>query len=440
MLIEFTVGNFRSFKEPVTLSMAAAKLKARDEKVNQNNTIVVDDKLTLLTSAAIYGANASGKSNLVKAFAFMRAFTLDSAKATQANEKIGVAPFRLSTETEKRPSFFEIVFLLDNLTYRYGFEVDQERVVSEWLFYVPRKQEVRLFVRDEKGIAVSRQFKGGAVAKKLTRSNALFLSVAAQLNSETAIQVLDWFLMTVIISGLDDTEPGEYSAQKYSENARYHEEILRLIRGSDVDIKDVIAQKGMPPVIPAKIVPQKSLHYIAEKMQDDDEVISFKTAHTKRNSQGQAVENTLFDLGDESEGTLKLFQISGPIVDVLLNGRVLFIDEIEARLHTHLTRKLIQLFNSKATNPKQAQIVFATHDTNLLSNKLFRRDQIWFVEKDQFSASHLYSLAEIKIGDDKIRNDASFEDDYLQGRYGAIPLLGELRQIFIDSDGHETQE
>jgi AAA15 family ATPase/GTPase len=182
-----------------------------------------------------------------------------------------------------------------------------------------------------------------------------------------------------------------------------------------------------------KEMPQELKDYVLKQMKGDDEVVSLKTSHTQRNANGKAIAEKIFELDDESEGTQKLVLMSGPIIDVLTNGKILIIDEIEARLHTLLTRKLIKLFNSKTTNPKHAQLIFATHDTNLLSNKLFRRDQIWFVEKDQVCASHLYSLAEIKTAGGKVRNDASFEDDYLQGRYGAIPLLGELRQIFIDS-------
>jgi AAA15 family ATPase/GTPase len=139
-----------------------------------------------------------------------------------------------------------------------------------------------------------------------------------------------------------------------------------------------------------------------------------------------------FDMDqNESHGTQKAFYLAGPIIDVLTNGKVLIVDEMEARLHPLITRELIRLFNSIELNPKRAQLIFTTHDTNLLSNKIFRRDQIWFVEKDSFSASHLYSLAELKIHDSKVRNDASFEDDYLQGRYGAIPFLGGIKTIVL---------
>ena len=222
MLIEFTFGNFRSFKETVTISMVAAKTKARDPQVNEDTTIVIDNKLTLLASAAIYGANASGKSNLIKALFFMRTFVLNSSSSTQVDDEIGVTPFLLNTETEKQPSLFEVIFLKDNVPYRYGFEVDRKNVITEWLFYSPRGKEVKLFVRDENGIKISREFQGDKSTKKVTRSNALFLSVAAQFNSETAKKVLSWFRSLGIISGLDDAGYGGYSAGKFSESGSYH--------------------------------------------------------------------------------------------------------------------------------------------------------------------------------------------------------------------------
>lgn len=428
MLIEFTVGNFRSFKEKATLSMVAAKIKARDESVNDNNTIVVNDKLSLLTSAGIYGANASGKSNLIKALGFMRLFvTLYSAKS-QVNEEISVAPFRLCTETENKPSFFEVVFLLDNVVYRYGFEADAKQIVSEWLFYSPRAAEVRLFVREGNDILIGRDFKGGAVAKKATRPNALFLSTAAQLNSETAEQILGWFRKVHVITGLSDDSYGDFTVGKFKDDPIYRDEIMNLIHKADVGIEDLTSKtQTFSEAFPD--MPQNLRQLILNEKNPDEQIIfRLNASHIKRDAAGNPVSSEIFDFTkDESEGTQKLFGISGPIIKALLSGEILIIDEIEARLHTLLTRRLIQLFNSKTTNPKNAQLIFATHDTNLLSRKFFRRDQIWFVEKDELAASHLYSLAEIKV-----RNDALFEDDYLLGRYGAIPLLGELRELVRD--------
>jgi AAA15 family ATPase/GTPase len=441
MLIEFTVGNFRSFKEPVTLSMVAAKLKARDPKVNENNTIKVDDGLTLLTSAAVYGANACGKSNLITAVRFMRNFVLGSSRDTQAAEAIDVDNFKLSTETEEKPSYFEVVFLAQGVQYRYGFEANRERILSEWLFYVPKNRESRLFMRHEKEIECARSFKEGKGLEEKTRANALFLSVVAQFNGSTAMAVLLWFKELGIISGLNDAGYRSYTVQQF-ENPEFREEILRIVKSMDLGILDVRVDKPKDVKTPNATMVTISVEApkeISESVQRRLEKVfgpasiqpmAIQTVHTKYDQNGKPVSREFFDLGvNESEGTQKVFFLTGPLIDTLSNGRVLLIDEMEARMHPLITREIIGLFNSLETNPKRAQLIFTTHDTNLLSKDTFRRDQIWFIEKDSLGASHLYSLAELKV-----RNDASFETDYVQGRYGAIPFLGDLRRVVVCED------
>lgn len=432
MFVSFTVGNFRSFRQPVTLNMTAARISSRDPELDANALIPIDENVSLLTSAGVYGANASGKSNLVSALNFMRNFVRTSSKESQAEEPIDITPFRLSTATENQPSFFEIIFLLENIPYRYGFEVDRQRVVSEWLFYAPTRKEARLFVREGDDITVGRDFKGASGLKARTRPNALFLSVAAQFNAPLAAKVLGWFRNLRVISGLSDTGYRGFSMEAYIKGS-FQEGMLRLIKELDTGIRDIGTETisrdevAFPSDMPEDI---KSL--ILKNL--SDEVVSLTTVHTKFNSDGSLADTAIFEMGDESEGTQKIFALSGPILDCLTNGRVLVVDEMEARLHTLVTRALVGLFNSKETNPQHAQLIFTTHDTNLLSNKLFRRDQIWFVEKDRQGASQLYSLAELKV-----RNDASFESDYLVGRYGAIPLLGGLREMVLDHPA-EPQE
>ena len=430
MIIEFSVGNYRSFKERVTLSMVAANTNARDPNININNTIKISDKLTLLTSAAIYGANASGKSNVVQALAFMRKLVLTSANESQTGEPIAVEPFRLSTETEKEPSFFEIVFIKNNIQYRYGFEVNFSKVISEWLFSVPIAREVTLFTREKDKINPSpKYFKEGKGLDVNTRSNALFLSVVAQLNGEIAQSILNWFRRIGIVSGLDDTAYRVFTIRQLFQG-KYKDSIIKLVKNLDIDIDGIKGIKlektqfTLPPEMPEEI---RALFIKNLKAGD---VFMVKTKHPKLNAEGKPVGSVTFDMDfNESHGTQKSFYLAGPIIDTLTSGKVLIVDEMEARLHPILTRELIRLFNSIDTNPKRAQLIFTTHDTNLLSNKLFRRDQIWFIEKDTFYASHLYSLAEIKVEDIKVRNDASFEDNYLQGRYGAIPFIGKMQTI-----------
>jgi AAA15 family ATPase/GTPase len=449
MLIQFTVGNFHSFKEPVTLSMVATKLKAVDSRIDENNTILVNDDLSLLTSAAIYGANASGKSNLIAALRFMRNFVLSSSRDTEATEAIDIDNFKLSTETAGKPSFFEAIFIEQDIQYRYGFEVDQEKVISEWLFRVPKNREARLFVRENNNIEYSRSFKEGKGLENKTRPNALFLSVVAQFNGTIAMTVLLWFKKLGIISGLNDAGYRNFTIGKF-DNTDFRQKILQLVKSLDLGIMDVRVDKSADVKIhaaPVLTISIESSEEISESVQRKLEKVfgpasvqpmSIQTVHTKFKEDGSPDSLETFDLGlHESEGTKKLFFLTGPIIDTLANGNLLVIDEMEARLHPLITRDLIRLFNSMESNRNRAQLIFTTHDTNLLSNKCFRRDQIWFVEKDDLNASHLYSLAEIKLDENKVRNDASFEDDYIQGRYGAIPFLGGVRKIFLEGNqGH----
>jgi AAA15 family ATPase/GTPase len=426
MLINFTVGNFRSFKEQATLSMVAAKIQSRDKKIDQNNTFEALEGLKLLTSASVYGANASGKSNLVRALAFMREFIITSSKESQAGDPIPVDPFRLSTLTETEPAFFEVVFLMNGTQYRYGFEASKDSITTEWLFSVPSTKEATLFIRDENGIKISPKFKEGKGLEDKTRSNALFLSVVAQFNGSIAQKILMWFQRIGIVSGLDDTAYRNFTVSRFADG-KFRPEIIQLVKELDLGINDIFHENidQSKVVLPANL-PDELKNLITKNIQGG--LTAIKTIHQKWDAD-KLTGTATFDMGDESEGTQKLFFLAGPVLDTLSNGRILLVDEMEARLHPLMTCAIIGLFNSLETNKKHAQLIFTTHDTNLLSNKIFRRDQIWFVEKDRQGCSHLYSLSELKV-----RNDASFESDYIEGRYGAIPFIGNVHHVVIGEE------
>ncbi|MHC5764124.1 MAG: AAA family ATPase [Nostoc sp.] len=397
--------------------MVAANIVAKEKELDDNNVFAVDNHLKLLKSAAIYGANASGKSNLAKALSFMKWFMINSSKETQSTEKIGVEPFELSTETEALPSFFEIVFLLNGTKYKYGFEANQKRVISEWLSYVPNTSLTRLFERVYDGNSrkikyLSKKFQAQDIYPK-TRSNALFLSVAAQFNVEIAEKILDWLTKKVnIVSGLDDRDHLSYTIS-YLANKNYNKsEIIQLIKKLDLGIKQIRIKE-------AKNIPIEKIPYPFKGEN------SIKTGHERFDRRGNYISIKFFDLDNqESEGTKKIISIAGLLVDTLKYGKVLIFDELDARLHPLISKAIVELFNSKNTNPNNAQLIFMTDDTNLLSNKLFRRDQIWFTEKNKYGATDLYSLVEYKI-----QNETSFESDYIKGRYGAIPFIGDLSQL-----------
>ena len=440
MLIEFSVANYRSFRDKVTFSMVAGKLKAKNANLNETNLFTAHGDLKLLKSAALYGANASGKSNLIAAISFMDHFVRHSQSKSNPEGGIDVEPFRLSTVTDSEPSFFEIVFIVEDKRYRYGFELTTERVEAEWLYVASKVRESRLFERDEDQtvpkedrISLGEKFKReGQDLVGLTRPNALFLSVVAQFNGETAQEVLSWFRSLGIATGLADLNVGMRAVTEGMLNDQESaQKISSLIKRLDLGIDDIKIEKlvSLPKPLPEE-APEEFRSALEPflKLFGEQEKTSVRTIHSKVDEEGRPVEPERFHLDQhESEGTKKLFSMSGPLLTTLQNGDPLIIDELDARLHPLLTREIVRLFHDPDQNRNNAQLIFVTQDTNLLDNQLLRRDQIWFVEKDRLGASYLYSLAEFKV-----RNDAAFEKDYIHGRYGAIPFLSGMHQSLFE--------
>jgi AAA15 family ATPase/GTPase len=426
MLIEFSVENYRSFKNRVTLSMVAAEeIISPLKQIDRDNTFQVNSQLTLLKSAAIYGANASGKSNLAQAINFMFLFMINSSRETQSTDSINVEPFRLSTETETKPSVFELIFIMKGKQYRYGFELDRNRIFSEWLYYIPNKRETRLFERHLQKIEASKKYNADGIAKR-TRDNALFLSVCAQFNVEIAENILNWLNKNIkFIQGQESKLYLEYTVQCLSDNS-YTQDIIELIKKLDLNIDDIkIKQKN----IATDDFDDLSSHYpkFTEVIKSvlGVRVPFISTKHKKFDNNGSYTTEQFDFERQESRGTQKLFALSGILINALKEEKILIIDELDASLHPLISRAIIELFNSSQTNPHNSQLIFMTHDTNLLSPKLMRRDQIWFTEKNRYGASDLYSLAEYDIPE-----DISFEDEYIKGRYGAIPYLGNFDALF----------
>lgn len=430
MLIEFSVGNYRSFRDIVTLSLVAAKLRSKPKELDENNVFSIPGQPDLLTSAAIYGANASGKSNLIAALGFMRKFVLDSPKGTSATGFIDIKNFLLSTVTENKPSHFEIVFVSNGKRYRYGFEVTKERVTAEWLFYFPRSREAKLFERTLDEVELGERFKEGKDISNKTRPNALFLSVVAQFNGKIAQEIIAWFKRLKIASGLEDIGMRLFTIQNYLDG-EIQEDIVNLIKTLDLGIDNLLIEKNIKDKPLPDEMPEILKNALTVLMETEGgERFGVQTTHGQYDTEGQLIGHKTFDFDEqESEGTKKIFALAGPIIAALREGHVFIIDELDARLHPLMSCELVKLFNSKETNPRHAQLIFTTHDTNLLGNDLFRRDQIWFTEKDYQGATDLYSLAEFKV-----RNDASYERDYIKGRYGAIPLLGNFRSIVVEAE------
>ena len=419
MLVEFRVKNFRSLRDEQVLSLVASK-----EKTLQD-THVLDTGLKavprLLRSAAIYGANASGKSNLVKALQYMRGVVVESATVIQPGQGFAVQPFRLDAGSGNDPTKFEVTFILADIRYQYGFSMTSQRVISEYLLVYKAFKPQRWFERHfdvDIGKDVYDFGSGFKGAKSLwegaTRPNALFLSMAVQLNSDVLRPVFDWFANGLII--INDVSPlsPQLSVQMLKQPER-RKEMCEFLTAADISIADI-------DVVTHKVVAH-TVHFDLktgkrEEGPTEQEFDEVKFRHITEH--GEAV----FGLADESSGTRNLLFFAGPVMDVLHKGLTLVVDELDTSLHTLLVRELVRLFHRPEINTGGAQLILTTHDTSLLDAPgLFRRDQIWFVEKQSDQASALVSLSEFSP-----RKNEALERGYLMGRYGGVPFLsGSLR-------------
>lgn len=443
MLVEFSVSNFKSFKDLQTLSLTAARIKSKYKEIDSTNVIEVSKSLKLLKSKALYGSNASGKSNIVKALSTMALIVRNSIKDEEVIQRL-VKPFALSSETENAPTFFQIVFINDGVLYRYGFEVQENKILSEWLFGSPNKIEVPLFTREGLNVEVNeRKFKEAKKfdtlahdGNEIFRENSLFLSSVSAMGGVMAKSILSFFSRLNAINGLNDFRLSELMKTKISSPNSENEkaEILELIKAADLGIEDfgVTELKGdsVDEVTPEEV---RSLF----KQGAFKKPVSFFSKRSKYDEGQNRIGDVVGDFNDwESEGTKKFFFISPLLLRSLKEGRLLVIDEFDARLHPTLTKKIVSLFNSNVTNPNNAQLVFVTHDVNLLKANILRRDQICFVEKDSYGSTSFKDLVEFK----GVRNDSSFDKDYIQGKYGAIPFLNKIDNSFQEDNSFMEHE
>lgn len=419
MLIEFSVANFRSIRDAQTLSLVAAAGKEyRDTHVVSPQSRGTPE---LLRSAVVYGPNAAGKSNLIQALRFMCNFVRDSSRKGQQRDSIPVAPFAADEESRDEPSEFEIVFVEQGVRYRYGFAVTAQRVVSESLSAWPKGREQVWFERsDDNGWGFGANFHGQRKTwQEATRDNALFLSTAVQFNASQLLPVFDWFAKRLqVVFSYADLDRGftPYTARQCESDAGFRQRIIQFLAMADLGIDDVeIRHREWDASLLPADMPEAYRDQISKDLADAD-ILDVRLSH---HIEGQPAMKLALE--EESRGTQKLFALAGPWLDVLDNGYVLVIDEMDTSLHPLLLRQLVKLFHDPKTNPNNAQLVFTTHDTSVLDNAVFRRDQIWFVEKDDNLATHAYPLTEFRP-----RTSESFGRGYMQGRYGALPFVGSL--------------
>jgi predicted ATPase len=415
-LVESRVANFCSLRDEQVLSLVASG----DKTLSDTHTLTTGLSAAprLLASAAIYGANASGKSNLIKALQYMRGVVLESAKLPPG-QTFAVQPFRLDAESGRQPTTFEVTFILEGIRYQYGFAMTPQRIVAEHLLVYKAFKPQRWFERhfDEASGKDSYTFGSGLKGAKnvwegATRANALFLSTAVQLNSEALRPVFDWFAKGLVIFNEREQLGPHFSIQMLKE-AEGRKRICDFLNAADISIADI-------EVVTRK-VPGPTVHFdpFAGKTEvRAEEIEEYQLLFSHVAEKGKAV----FDLMAESGGTRNLLFLAGPILDILNKGVTLVIDELDASLHPHLVQALVHLFHRTDTNTGGAQLIFTTHNTSLLdAYGLFRRDQIWFVEKKADQSSTLYGLLDFSP-----RKNEALERAYLQGRYGAVPILDAL--------------
>ena len=419
MLIEFKVTNFRSIKETQTLSMVAADALKELEGNTFDSGVVNLPKL--IRSSVIYGPNASGKSNLIAALAFMEGMVRESAREAQVGEPIDITPFRLDAASRSEDTEFEIHFIAENVRYQYGFSLNAERITSEWLYAYPHGSPQKWFERqyDSKNNKYEYKYSPLFEKKKLreerdkyTIENNLYLSVAVQKNSQQLLPVFTWFQKKLnYILSMNHLGNGQTSS--FCQDLEGKNKVLAFMNAAGIGVKDLTVEKKP---FPLEMLSNFTDEYKQKLLKLVESSNSFETKLLYQSNDEK--ELITFDLDEESDGTQALFAFAARWLGLLVNDEILFVDEIDTSLHPLLVHHLVKLLN--CSNSK-AQLVFTTHDTTLLSQRIMRRDQVWFVEKDKAQSTQLYSLADFSP-----RKNEALEKGYLSGRYGAIPFLSEL--------------
>lgn len=424
MLAEFRVSNYRSFKDEQVLSLIASS----EESMGKNS--VQMGNYRILKTAVVYGANASGKSNLIKAMSCMIDIVCDSA-GYKPNESLPVVPFAFDKKTKTQPSTFEVTFFMDGIRYQYGFAATSKKITKEWLLSWPKGRSQTWFERDAKepepyfGPSLKGQNK--AIWEKV-KGNSLFLSTATQWNHEQLSKVYKWFEdefkeLPPERSGALVTDQLLFSMDNVEGGSVYYNLVMEMLRSADFGVNDIRIDK----------VDINDIEF-PDDMPDDvkDSIINDISEHPRYNKMFFHCDNKYsLSFQEESEGTQRFYALLGPLVTSLVFGFTIFEDELELNIHPLLTRKLIESVHEfDGDDNKCAQLIFTTHDTTLLDPDLFGRDQVWFTEKGKDGATRLYSLADYK----DVRKGEAMQKRYLAGRYGAIPILERF-----DLDGTKKQ-
>ncbi len=399
MLLRFKFSNFRSFRSEQELSLVAGPLKDHSEGLFE----IPGLKERVLPVAAIYGANASGKTTVLRALQFMKRVIRESHRLWEPEQAIPLEPF--VGESDTSPATFVVDFIRETVRHQYGFVLNSSTVLEEWLHAYPSGHKQTWFRRKAGDpMSFSEKLSGeNKVIEQLTRNNSLFLSSAAQNNHEMLLPIYNWFWTTLVFVTGDRSEQTKQTIKMCEEDRETRALIARLLSFADLGIADLTVTVKRPRTLAEKI---------SRSMLPDPLPYTIELLHRIN---GRLLP---FELEQESAGTAAYLALLGPLVEAIQWGSVLCVDELDSSLHALMAIEIMRLFENRRQNPKRGQLIFNTHDTNLLNTGLLRRDQIWFTEKDAKGESHLYPLTDFKP-----RREENLESGYLQGRYGAIPFI-----------------
>ena len=425
MLVQFKFNNFKCFKDEAILNLVASNY-FKDGPTN----IYPAEFYSVVNTLAVYGANASGKTKLFQAFNLMREIVLHSAN--NKNNRVwqdDYDPFRLNVDTIGKSSSFEVVFLIDGIQYRYGFEIDKKTIIAEWLFRKKTK-EVKVLYRDEDGIEYNKTYINHKVADNLNdagmiREDALFLSILSLWNDSFSSMITKWFYNANVLSASINNYRG-YSLRQLDSPMK--KQMLSMLNGADLSIEDM-----SPTEVDFESIPDEIKKMMPKEAFEGKIYNGVKTIHKVYDSNGLVVGTTELTMeNDESYGTTKLFALSAPIIDTLKNGKILWVDEIDHGLHYDLLVAIIRLFHSPETNPHNAQLIINTHNSGLLDTpNLFRRDQIYIASKNRYGES---SLKPITNYSSTLRKSSKLGHLYREGKLGGVPYLGEFDSSVISKE------
>ena len=428
MLIRFRASNFRSLKEEQELSLVASSLKDSPEAITEIEGL----DLGLVRVAAIYGANASGKSNVIKALAYMSSAVQNSHRQWAPEGPIPREPFLLDPQSKLDPSSFEVDLLLDGARFHYGFTLNDREILKEWLDAYPIGKRQMWFKRERRVFTFGKKLVGdNAAIERLTRPNSLFLSAAAQNNHGGLLPLYRWFVERF---GYVPRErgPAIFNTALMCRDEGFKSWVSQALRSADMGIVDLLVREEdltVPPPPPGLSKKEKRLaeefvttmRRFAEKAKqqlNDGSSLPKKKLTVSLIHQDSNRLAVPFGLENESDGTVAFYGLLGPLVHIVGSGGTLCVDELDASLHPLLALGVLHYFHNPELNPRGAQIIFTTHDTNILDKASLRRDEIWFTEKDAEGGTHLYPLTDFKP-----RKNENLERGYLQGRYGAVPFI-----------------